>query len=293
AKGVIFGEGAGEGGGLEEGDGGGAGGCSRTGEGAGVGAGVGGRGMGELRRPRRWPSFRKMHRQRRLVLSQGKHATERHEELAVDVENDHDGEGISRWAAMTQFLDFVSYQMDGLRSNHLRFTSPPLREDLEVTGYPVVTLWVSAADDLPNLDVFVYLQAVRARTRLSIYVTEGCFRAEHRKEANRIEPRDARALPGVPIHSFRQEDAQKIRKDVPVELSFKLMPTSFKFLKGQRIRLSIGGADARHFSPIDVHEVPSRHTAGAGGRVEGGVTHRVLRVHTGGRHASRISLPSP
>lgn len=34
---------------------------------------------------------------------------------------------------------------------------------LQVTGYPVVSLWVSTADDLPNLDVFAYLQAVRPR----------------------------------------------------------------------------------------------------------------------------------
>lgn len=33
----------------------------------------------------------------------------------------------------------------------------------QVTGYPVVSLWVSTADDLPNLDVFAYLQAVRPR----------------------------------------------------------------------------------------------------------------------------------
>lgn len=33
----------------------------------------------------------------------------------------------------------------------------------QVTGYPVVTLWLSVTDDLPNLDVFAYLQAVRPR----------------------------------------------------------------------------------------------------------------------------------
>lgn len=38
------------------------------------------------------------------------------------------------------------------------------------------------------------------RTGLSIYVTEGSFRAEHRKEAEREQPVDARALHGVPIH---------------------------------------------------------------------------------------------
>lgn len=38
------------------------------------------------------------------------------------------------------------------------------------------------------------------RTGLSIYVTEGCFRAEHRKEVKRNYPVEVRALPGVPIH---------------------------------------------------------------------------------------------
>lgn len=32
-------------------------------------------------------------------------------ELVVDLENDHDGEGVSRWAAMTEFLSLISYQV--------------------------------------------------------------------------------------------------------------------------------------------------------------------------------------
>ncbi|CAB1096662.1 unnamed protein product [Ectocarpus sp. CCAP 1310/34] len=261
-----------------------------------------------------WPAFRNP----RLTLSQGSGAREEEaktHELEVDMLEDHDGEGISRWAAMTEFLSLISYQMDGMRSNHLRFTSAPLRQDIEVTGYPVVSLWVSAADDIANLDVFAYLQAVRPRTGLSIYVTEGCFRAEHRKEALRTEPVDVRALPGVPIHSYLRSDAQPLRKGQPVEIKFKLMPTSFKFLKGQRVRLSIGGADARHFHPIiptppgsrtastgdAVAAIPGRSTAAPGGSASaavGGqsssvVTKRVLRVHTGGAFASSISLPVP
>ncbi|CAM9780875.1 unnamed protein product, partial [Ectocarpus sp. 4 AP-2014] len=261
-----------------------------------------------------WPPFRKP----RLTLSQGSGVREEEaktHELEVDMLEDHDGEGISRWAAMTEFLSLISYKMDGMRSNHLRFTSAPLRQDIEVTGYPVVSLWVSAADDIANLDVFAYLQAVRPRTGLSIYVTEGCFRAEHRKEALRTEPVDVRALPGVPIHSYLRSDAQPLRKGQPVEIKFKLMPTSFKFLKGQRVRLSIGGADARHFHPIiptppesrtastgdAAAAIPGRSTVAPGGSASaavGGesssvVTKRVLRVHTGGAFASSISLPVP
>ncbi|CAM9189898.1 unnamed protein product [Pylaiella littoralis] len=283
----------------------------------------GGRGMGVRSRVSKrlanWSSFRKS----QLTLSQDPGAGEEEttHELEVDILEDHDGEGISRWAAMTQFWSLISYQMDGMRSNHLRFTSAPLARDIEVTGYPVVTLWVSVTDDLPNLDVFAYLQAVRPRTGLSIYVTEGCFRAEHRKEAERITPVDVRALPGVPIHSYLRADAQPLVAGQPVEIRFKLSPTSFKFLKGQRVRLSIGGADARHFHPITRTPSPSSTTptppappnaggagergaeagagapsSSAGGGAEGGtsvIEKRVLRVHTGGAFASGVSLPVP
>ncbi|CAM9566255.1 unnamed protein product [Scytosiphon promiscuus] len=272
----------------------------------------------------RWPPFRKF----RLTLShntrreeENKEEPEQTHELIVDTLKDHDGEGISRWAAMTEFLSLISYQMDGMRSNHLRFTSAPLKQDIEVTGYPVVSLWVSAADDIPNLDVFAYLQAVRPRTGLSIYVTEGCFRAEHRKEAERSKPVEVRTLQGVPIHSYLGTDAQPMKKGQPVEVRFKLMPTSFKFLKGQRVRLSIGGADARHFHAISTGPpgasplttagdtgtamssgiTPAgRGSAVAGGGGGGdasgdtaGVTKRVFRVHTGGSFASGVSLPVP
>lgn len=87
------------------------------------------------------------------------------------------------------------------------------------------------------------------------------------------------------------------------------------------MRLSIGGADARHFHPI-TREIPSNHdqvsrveerdrgstdlradsrhaapavaeanVAGAGHVAS--VTRRVLRVHTGGDYASGVSLPVP
>lgn len=82
----------------------------------------------------------------------------------------------------------------------------------------------------------------------------------------------------------------------------------------KRVRLSIGGADARHFHPIiptppgsrttttgdAAAPVPGRSTATAGGNASaavGGessvVTKRVLRVHTGGEFASGVSLPVP
>lgn len=87
------------------------------------------------------------------------------------------------------------------------------------------------------------------------------------------------------------------------------------------MRLSIGGADARHFHPI-TRALPSSHDqvscvdgrdgsstdplvdsrraaqAVAGANIAGtdhgeNVTRRVLRVHTGGAYASGVSLPVP
>ncbi|CAM9967477.1 unnamed protein product, partial [Choristocarpus tenellus] len=101
--------------------------------------------------------------------------------------------------------------------------------------------------------------------------------------------------------SFKRSDAKELRRGVPVKVRFRLMPTSFKFLKGQRIRISIGGADARHFCPIDLsyNGPPSTSPtagfakSGGGSMRSGRITRRVLRVHTGGIHASQISLPAP
>ena len=59
----------------------------------------------------------------------------------------------------------------------LTCTTPPLGEDLEVTGHPVVNLWVTSSAD--DGDFFVYLEEVDAEGR-SNYVSEGVLRASHR-----------------------------------------------------------------------------------------------------------------
>lgn len=79
----------------------------------------------------------------------------------------------------------------------------------------------------------------------------------------------------------------------------------------QRVRLSIGGADARHFRPIPAPELadgsnspspkvkvegakPSHDTENTEGAEDNDRdTRRVLRVHTGGTFASGVSLPVP
>jgi len=89
--------------------------------------------------------------------------------------------------------------MEHKRINHLRWTSAPLNEDVQVMGFPVVSLWVSSSTTDAN--IFTYLQAVDVGTQKGAYVTEGIFRVSNRKELKKeyiSSPanEDMRYLPG-------------------------------------------------------------------------------------------------
>ncbi|PCC68483.1 hypothetical protein SAMN02745121_08372 [Nannocystis exedens] len=116
----------------------------------------------------------------------------------------------------------------------LTYTTEALVEDLEVTGHPIVHLWVSS--DGPDFDCFAYLELVSASGEAS-YLTEGALRASHRRLA---EPPFA-AL-GLPYHPSRAEDIAEL-PDAPVELVFDLLPLSRVFPRGSRIRLTLTCAD--------------------------------------------------
>jgi putative CocE/NonD family hydrolase len=116
----------------------------------------------------------------------------------------------------------------------LTYTTPPLPAEVEVTGHPVVHLWVtsSASDG----DFFVYLEDI-GEDSYSQYVTEGNLRASHRA----ISTAPYENL-GLPYHRSYAEDIADL-PDEPVELVFDLMPTSYIFEAGHRIRVTITGAD--------------------------------------------------
>ncbi len=122
----------------------------------------------------------------------------------------------------------------------LTFTTAPLGEDLEVTGHPVVSLWISST--AKDGDFFLYLEDVDDGGKSS-YVTEGALRASHR----RLSPAPYDNL-GLPWHRSHREDAVPLAAG-PVELRFDLQPTSILFRKGHRIRVAITGADAANHTP--------------------------------------------
>jgi putative CocE/NonD family hydrolase len=148
----------------------------------------------------------------------------------------------------------------------LTYTTPPLSEDMEVTGHPVVHLFLSA--NATDGAVLVYLEDVRPNGEVR-YLTEGELRLRHRQ---------LRASPiagdPVPFHSYLHADEQPVVPGDMIEVVVDLLPTSYLFRAGDAVRLAIAGADTASF------EVPLPSS---------GLIYDIHRDRVG---ASRLELPT-
>jgi uncharacterized protein len=132
----------------------------------------------------------------------------------------------------------------------LVYTSAPFDLDTDVTGYPVIDLFVtSTATDGAFL---VYLEDVNEKGVVT-YVTEGALRALHRKISTDTPPYQLL----VPYHSFKRKDALPLIPGQIAELKFGLQPTSVLIRKGHRLRIAIAGADKNTFARIPADGVPT------------------------------------
>jgi uncharacterized protein len=130
----------------------------------------------------------------------------------------------------------------------LTYTTEPLREDLQITGTPFITLHLSSTHKEGAL--FVYLEDVDQNGR-SRYITEGGLLLEHRK----LSTNDM--LKGLPYHSFYESDASAMPVDQIEEISMKLWPTSILVKKGHAIRIAISGADKDTFDRVPTEGTPT------------------------------------
>ncbi|MCX6561159.1 MAG: CocE/NonD family hydrolase [Candidatus Aminicenantes bacterium] len=147
----------------------------------------------------------------------------------------------------------------------LTYTTPLLGADLEVTGAPVVKLWIDST--AKDADVFAYLEEVDAKG-ISTYVTEGVLRASQRIVSGAPYNND-----GLPYHRGFAEDARDLAPGEPVELDFEMEPTSNVFNAGHRLRLTITGADKDNAQTPALTPPP------------------VLKVHRGKGALSALVLP--
>jgi putative CocE/NonD family hydrolase len=119
----------------------------------------------------------------------------------------------------------------------LTYTSAPLAEDVELTGSPTITLYVSSTHE--DGACFIYLEDVGPDGRVS-YLTEGLLRAIHRKTA---DPATAPYVPLGVYHSFKKADAMPLVPGEVAEIAITLLPISTVFEKGHSIRIALAGHD--------------------------------------------------
>jgi len=150
-------------------------------------------------------------------------------------------------------------------SKALTYTTAPLVSDIEITGHPVIHLWM--ASTAGDQDFFAYLEEVDAEGA-SHYITEGVLRASHR--AIHEPPYD---YVGLPFHRSFDEDYMKLTPGEPAELVFDLHPTSDVFDAGNRIRVTITCADKDNALTPELSPPPK------------------VSLYRNADHASYISLP--
>jgi len=132
----------------------------------------------------------------------------------------------------------------------LTYTSNPLERDVEVTGYPIVDLFVTSTHT--DGAFFVYLEDVDEKGKVT-YLTEGELRALDRRISTEQSP--IKIL--VPYHSFKRKDAMPLKPGEVAELKFGLEPISFLIQKGHRLRIAIAGHDKDTFIRIPADGTPT------------------------------------
>jgi putative CocE/NonD family hydrolase len=125
----------------------------------------------------------------------------------------------------------------GTDSKGLTYTSERLPADTEVTGHPIVHLWVSSTSK--DGDFHAFLEEVDGETNKSRFVTNGMIRASNRALATCSPWSEL----GIPYHRCWDVDARPLNPGEIVELAFDLYPISYVFRRGNRIRVTITGAN--------------------------------------------------
>jgi len=155
----------------------------------------------------------------------------------------------------------------GRSDSMLSYDSAPLQEPLEFAGHAVVELSIESSQ--PDANLFVYVSEVEA-DGAERYVTEGLLRLLHRK----VSPAPANYRTSWPFRSFSRRDASPLPVGRRETVSIPLLPMSWRFAAGSRIRLSIAGGDVDHCSQVPHGRPP------------------LLTVHFGGEDGSRIVFPT-
>jgi len=172
----------------------------------------------------------------------------------------------TRWHTGLAMADVVYPDRAAEDKKLLTYTSPPLENDVEITGSPVVTLYVASTER--DGAFHVYLEDVAPDGRVT-YITEGMLRAIHRTVSDREPPYQVLGA----YHSFERADAAPLVPGEVAEMRFNLFATSVLIKQGHRIRIAVSGYDGSIFERYPVHGTP------------------VLTVKRNSAHPSHVELP--
>jgi len=149
----------------------------------------------------------------------------------------------------------------------LCYDSQLLTADMIVTGHPSVKLFLKS--DGGDCCLFVYLEDVSPDGFVR-YATEGQLLC-----GNRVDTGSSCTLKTVlPAPTFCKADYHPLAKGAVTEVDIAMLPMSYQFKKGHRIRLSIAGADKDHFRAPQFTKLGTE-----------------LQVMRGGSFSSLLSLP--
>lgn len=154
----------------------------------------------------------------------------------------------------------------GRDAKMLNFTSEPFDAPTELSGHAVAHINLSI--DETDAAVFVYLGEVDDKGRTH-YVTEGMLRALHRKTTGELRNYAAT----WPLRTYARGDASPVERGKPFTMVIPLLPVSWVFPRGSRLRVSIAGADSLHFAQVPHGRPP------------------LFRIACGGTEGSYLDLP--
>lgn len=172
----------------------------------------------------------------------------------------------SRWFTEMGLPVFYPNRVDEDQKN-LVFTSKPLIKDREITGYPLITLYLSTSEH--DGAIFAYFELIDPEGFI-YYITEGELRFKHRKI---LDSTQAPYVVPYPYHSFKRENALPVVPGEIIEVTFQLIPTSILVPKGWQIRISLAGHDRDNFQRIPNEGDP------------------ILKIYRDLSHPSRIEIP--
>jgi len=173
----------------------------------------------------------------------------------------------SPYPGMGRMMRRIQTPMNEIDEKSIVFTTGAFDKDVEITGVPVVELYVTSTYKDGNFIAF--LEEVTA-DGTSKYITDGAIRASHGAISSN---REWDSL-GLPYHRGFRKDAIELSDHIPTQLAFNLEVTSYIVKAGSRLRVSIHCDSKSYSQPEDFpDEMP------------------VVTFHVGGDAASLIRLP--